>query len=286
MVDRGHGALRVILVQMYCAWGDIPGNLSRIEEFAVRAAQDKADWILFPELTIQGIFKSPEVFGLSETIDGPSVSHVARLARRLGLAIGVGLSERAPGKPLNAYILIERSGEVAGVYRKNRIPKLEVPFWQGHDARPLLSFSAQQVGVSICWDNTDPEIPGGYARSGARIVIMPHAWDSDALDELGQVIDYGSMEEIVEYHERTGHRAWKSYEQMWSEFNPRIPNLARENRIWALFVNQAGQPHPSLKFAGPTFAVGPDGAISAQTTDETEQLVTVNIPETLCCPSS
>ncbi len=263
---------------MTCIWGDIPANLRKIEELAVRAAEGKADWILFPELTIQGIFKSPDVFRLSETVDGPSVRHVARLARRLALAIGVGLSECAPGKPLNAYILIEPSGEVAGVYRKNRIPKLEVPFWQGHDERPVLSLSGRPVGISICWDNTYPEIPAGYARGGARIVIMPHAWDSDALDEQGRVIDYNSMEEIVEYHQRTGWRLWKTYEQMCSEFNLRISNLASENRIWALFINQAGQPHPSLKFVGPSFAADPDGRIVAQTSDETEQLVTVDIP--------
>ncbi len=276
--DRPLKPLKVALVQMSCLWGDITGNLRKIEEFAVRAADDEAAWILFPELTIQGIFKSPDVFRLSETIDGPSVRHVARLARRLALAIGVGLSECASGKPLNAYILIEPSGEVAGVYRKNRIPKLETPFWQAHDQRPVLFLSGHRVGISICWDNTYPEIPAGYARDGARIVIMPHAWDSDALDEQAQVIDYNSMEEIVEYHERTGRRVWKTYEQMWSEFNPRIPNLARENRIWALFINQAGQPHPSLKFVGPTFAADSQGRIVAETADETEQLVTVAIP--------
>lgn len=279
--DQPTQPLKVTLAQMFCRWGDIPGNLRKIEEFAVRAAEDKADWILFPELTIQGIFKSPDVLRLSETVDGPSVGHVCRLARRLALGIGVGLSERASEKPLNAYILMEPSGEVAGVYRKNRIPKLEAPFWQGHDQRPVLSLCGHRVGVSICWDNTYPEIPAGYARGGARIVIMPHAWDSDALDEQGRVIDYNSMEEIVEYHERTGRRIWKTYEQMWSEFDPRIPNLARENRIWALFINQAGQPHPSLKFVGPTFAAAPDGRIVAQTIDETEQLVTVDIRETL-----
>jgi len=86
------------------------------------------------------------------------------------------------------------------------------------------------------------------------------------------------MEEILEYHQRTGWRVWKTYTQMWAEFNPLVPRIARDNRIWALFVNQTGQPHPSVKFVGPCFAADPRGRIVAQTTDETEQLVSVEIP--------
>ncbi len=269
--------VKVALAQIACSWGDIGSNLAKIEDFAARASEGGADWVLFPELAIPGIFKSPEVAGLSEPVDGPSMRQMCRLARRLSLAIGVGWSELTSGKPLNAYALIEPSGEVAGVYRKNQLPKLEVPFWQPHHARPIFSLSGHRIGVSLCWDNQYPEIPAGYAAGGARIIVMPHAWDSDALDRDGRVIDYNSMEEILDYHERTGWRAWKSYEQMWAEFDPLIPRIARENRVWALFVNQTGQPHPSVKFVGPCFAADPEGRIVAQTTDETEQLVWLEV---------
>ena len=89
------------------------------------------------------------------------------------------------------------------------------------------------------------------------------------------------MEEIVDYHERTGHRAWKTCDEMWPEFSPRIPNIARENHVWALFINQAGQPHPCIKFVGPTFAVDPGGTIVAQTDDGNERLITIETPEAI-----
>jgi len=145
MTDQLQKPLRVALVQMTCVWGDIPANLRKIEDFASQATEAKADWVLFPELTIQGIYKSPAVFQLSEPVDGPCVSRVCD-------------------------------------------------------------------------------------------------------------------------------------EQMWPEFNPRIPSLAGDNRIWALVINQAGQPHPSMKFVGPTFAAGPDGRLAALSSGEAEQLLTVEIP--------
>ena len=79
---------------------------------------------------------------------------------------------------------------------------------------------------------------------------MPHAWDSDALDEDGRVIDYHSMEEIVAYRRRTGRMRWKTHDQMRDDFYAYIPGLARDGRFWALFVNQAGRPHECLAVRG------------------------------------
>ena len=43
---------------------------------------------------------------------------------------------------------------------------------------------------------------------------MPYAWDADALDETGRVIDYDSMEEIVAWLRRSGRMLWKTHDQM------------------------------------------------------------------------
>jgi predicted amidohydrolase len=93
------------------------------------------------------------------------------------------------------------------------------------------------------------------------------------LDEQGRVIDYGSMEEIVKYQRQAGQMHWKTHNQMRDEFYRYIPALARAGRFWAVFVNQAGQPHPCLQFEGPSFIVNPAGEIVAETQDGREQLL-------------
>jgi len=269
------------LAQIRCEWGQPQDNFAKMVTFSERAALIGAEWIVFPELTLSGIFKSPRVKEIAEDIDGPSVNAVRRLAQRLQIAIGFGFSERTSGAPLNAYTVVDDKGNLVGVYRKNRLPKLEVPFWQPDNERPVFSIGEMRFGISLCWDNQYPEIPAGYSREGADVVVMPHAWDSDTLDPGGKVIDYNSMEEIYEYHRKTGFYAWKTHREMWSEFVPYIPSLAAANRIWALFVNQTGQPHPSVRFVGPTFVVDPAGRIVAQSADEAEQLVTVDVQTNL-----
>jgi len=265
--------LRVALAQIHCPWADREGNLERMAGWAERAKDEGAQLVAFPELCVPGICKDERLASVTETLDGQSVASVRALARRLGIGIGFGFSEMAEGKPFNAYAVVEPDGTLAGVYRKNHIPKLEAPFWQGHSEQPTFSAFGRRFAVSICWDNKYPELLARYAREGAEVVLMPHAWDSDALDEEGRVIDYDSMEEIVAYRQRAGGMRWKTHDDMRDDFYEYIPALARENRFWALFVNQSGRPHDCLAFLGPSFVVDPGGRVTAETRDGFEQLV-------------
>jgi predicted amidohydrolase len=269
--------VRVALAQAECPWADIPGNLERMAGWAERAKAGGADMVVFPELCVSGICKDERLASIAETLDGRSVAFVRALAGALGMAIGFGFSEKADGLPFNTYVVVEPDGALAGVYRKNHIPKLEVPFWQAGTARPVFGALGRSMAVSICWDNRHPEPLRHYSRGGAQIVLMPHAWDADALDEDGAVIDYDSMEEIAARLRHTGHMRWKTHDQMRDDFYETIPDLAREGMFWALFVNQAGRPHPCLDFVGPSFVVDPSGRVVAETRDRGEQIVFADV---------
>jgi predicted amidohydrolase len=206
--------LRVALAQIHCPWADRLGNLEKIAGWAERAKAEGAELVAFPELCVPGICKDERLASVTETLDGPSTAFVRALAGRLGLAIGFGFSEEADGRPYNAYAVAGPNGMLAGVYRKNHIPKLEVPFWRAHTDQPTFEVLGRRLAVSLCWDNKYPELLAHYAREGAEIVLMPHAWDADALDEEGRVIDYDSMEEIVAYQQRTGWMRWKTHDEM------------------------------------------------------------------------
>ena len=271
--------ITVALAQIHCPWADTRGNLERMAGWAERAKSGGAALVVFPELCVSGICKDERLAAASEALDGPSVAFVRELARRLSLAIGFGFSEAAAGMPRNAYAVVLPGGALAGVYRKNHIPELEAPFWQGHTERPVLDVLGRRFAVSICWDNKYPELLADYARRGAEVVLMPHAWDSDALDEDGRVIDYHSMEEILAYLRRTGRMRWKTHDQMRDDFYQYVPGLARNGSFWALFVNQSGRPHECLEFLGPSFLVDPGGRVVVETHDGTEQLVFATLGE-------
>jgi predicted amidohydrolase len=73
--------------------------------------------------------------------------------------------------------------------------------------------------------------------------------------------------------QHTGRMRWKTHDQMRDDFYGYVPGLARDNRFWALFVNQSGRPHECLDFAGPSFVSDPSGRVVAETHDGSEQLV-------------
>ena len=269
--------LRVALAQIDCPWAESRANLQRMVGWAERAKTGGAEMVVFPELCVSGICKDERLASTAEALDGPSVAFVRMVARDLRLAIGFGFTEQAAGLPFNTYVVVEPDGRLAGVYRKNHIPRLEVPFWQADTARPVFRALGRSTAVSTCWDNQHPELLRHYARGGAEIVLMPHAWDADALDEDGTVIEYDSMEEIGARLRRTGRMRWKTHDQMRDDFYQTIPGLAREGRFWALFVNQAGRPHECLDFVGPSFVVDPSGRVVAETGDRAEQIVFADV---------
>ena len=210
--------MKVALAQIACAWGDTSGNLKKIEMFSSQARLRGVDLVAFPELTISGIYKHPDIKKIAESLDGPSVRQVSRLARSLALYIGFGFTEKAAPLPFNTYCLADPRGELAGVYRKIYIPKLEVPFWQAGKDRPVFQVAGKQLAIAICWDATKEVLLSYYARNKAEIVLMPHAWDADPIDSSGKDLNYDSMDELIGLAKAGKLAGWKTYSQMKKYF--------------------------------------------------------------------
>ena len=270
--------VKFALVQMECFWGETGRNLRAMESFAREAGAEGAEVIVFPELTLTGIYKDDRVWELAENLDGPSVQAACGIARTLGLNLGFGFTERAEPLPYNTYVVATPDGSLAGVYRKNCIPHLEVQWWQGHSQRPVFTVGDKRIGVAICWDTTQEELLGDYGRQGADIVLMPHAWDADPLGSDGRDLQHNTMAELFEDHRSGRIAGWRGHDGMLEQFLRYIPARCRQNRFAGLFVNQCGQPHPALRIEGPTFAASRDGALLACTQHGGEQLLFVNIP--------
>ena len=263
----------IALAQIACAWGDVKDNLKKIEIYSRQAKSLGADLVAFPELTVSGIFKHPDVKKVAEPVHGYSTAQVARLARSLGIIIGFGFTEKSEPLPFNTYCLIDPDGEIAALYRKNYIPRLEVPFWRGSSERPVFRVAGKRLAIAICWDATQEKLLAHYARHKAEILLLPHAWDSDPLDPDGNELNYDSMQELIELAAAGKLGGWKTYDQMKAYFYGYIPARAKQYRFNAFFVNQTGQPHPCLKCVGPSFVVNYQGRILAETKSEAEGLI-------------
>ena len=270
--------MRIALAQMYCPWGHVEDNIASMEIMTYRAKANGAHFIAFPELTVTGIFKDDKIWALAESMEGSIVKKVIDIAVETGLIIGFGFTESAIPLPYNAYAIALPSGTLAGIYRKNYIPQLEIPWWQGHTERPVFIIEDKRFAISICWDNNNSELLAHYGKEKVDVVLMPHAWDADPLDHQGKDLRYDTINELVDHHTTGRLAGWQTHDEMATQFYSYIPQQAKENSFYALFINQSGQPHPALLFDGPTFAVNPKGKVIAKTKNGLEQLVYVCIP--------
>jgi predicted amidohydrolase len=259
---------RVAAVSMNGYLGEPDRVLGQIDVWCERAASEKANLVLFPELVVHG-HCTPNTWELAEAVpDGPSVRRLGDIARRHGLVLSAGLSEKERDITYNTQVLVGPDGYI-GKQRKLHLSRDEVNHYKG--GRDILVFDLGRckVGTVICYDNQFPEVARVLALRGADILLMPHAarfkpW-ADTPEEEAAARRY-SYTFIAPYALR-----------------------ARENGCFAVLTDQAGragtldcypkdhenQPH----HAGTAVIWGPDGEVlaSAQQERVREEMIVANL---------
>jgi predicted amidohydrolase len=249
--------VRVAAVSMNGFLGEPERVLNAIAGWCERAAAEKAELVLFPELVIHG-HCTPNTWDLAEPVpDGPSVRRLAQLARHYRLVLCAGLSEKERDIVYNTQVLIGPDGYL-GKQRKLHLSRDEVLYYKGGRDINVLDAGPCQVGIVICYDNQFPEIARILALRGAEVLLMPHAarlkmWDDTPESETAA--------------RRYSHWYFQGHAQR-----------ARENACFAVLTDQAGragyvdiyprdspqQPH----HAGAALVFDPDGEPLASTQAE------------------
>ena len=75
--------IKVALAQMGCKVGDKAHNIHTMATYTTDAKKQKADVILFPELSVTGYVTKDRTYELAETIPGPSTKKIEELAKEM-----------------------------------------------------------------------------------------------------------------------------------------------------------------------------------------------------------
>ena len=98
-------ATRAAAVSMNGLLGEPQRVLAAIDSWCGRAAAAGAHLVLFPELVVHG-HCTPNTWELAEPVpDGPSTRRLVDLARRHGLVLSAGLSEKERDIVYNSQVL-------------------------------------------------------------------------------------------------------------------------------------------------------------------------------------
>ena len=148
------------------------------------------DVILLPEgISIVGTPKT--IFEASETIPGPTTKALGAVARARKSYIIAGIYEREGHVMYNTAVLIDRTGELAGKYRKVYLPREEVEKGLTPGTHfPVFKTDFGTVGLMICYDVFFAEPARALANQGAEMILMP-IWGGDETLAKARAIENG-----------------------------------------------------------------------------------------------
>jgi predicted amidohydrolase len=180
-------------------------DLRALREVVLRVAKDKPDFICFPEICAcsggglaQGIKAAPEL--------EPFAAEVGKLAREVGAALIVPLLERHMGLVYNSVPVVDRSGKLVLVYRKNYPTTGEMdagvtPGWEV----PVAECDGVRVGAAVCFDANFPQVADALERQRARVVFWPSMyWGGRLLQHWALrygfyvVVAYGAESAVID----------------------------------------------------------------------------------------
>ncbi len=138
-----------------------------------KAVPKNADVILLGEgITVVGTGKKP--VDVAETIPGPMTGWLGAVAKQRNAWIVAGMYEREGATVYNTALVFDRSGRVAGKYRKVYLPReeIEAGLTPGNDY-PVFDTDFGRMGVMICWDLQYADPARALALRGAELVLLP-----------------------------------------------------------------------------------------------------------------
>lgn len=169
--------LRVAAVSTRNWIGQADRSIKNMAAWAAKAADQGAEFVLFPELGVNGYFKHESVWDVAEPVPGPSTEKLVALAASLNLILCFGLLENDADITYNTQVLVNGNG-IIGKQRKIHMPGKEYLYWRGGDKIETFDIGKARVGITICYDSLFPEMVRTLYMKGAEIILMPFAYNT------------------------------------------------------------------------------------------------------------
>ena len=257
--------IKAAAIQMKCDL-EHKKNLQKAEQMIRKAAAEGANIILLPELFEREYFcqqRRYDFYSYAITVEeSEAVAMGVRLAKELGVVLPISFYERDVNNLYNSIACIDGDGTILGVYRKTHIPddhyyQEKFYFTPGNTGFKVFDTKYGCIGIGICWDQWFPETARSLALMGAELLLYPTAIGSEP------ILDCDSA----------GH--WRRCMQGHAGSNL-VPVLAA-NRIGLETVEPCeanGGQKSALRFYGSSFIADETGALVADGTRDTEQVLT------------
>jgi len=243
--------MKIALIQ-FNAGQDKDDNIRRALEFIRKAAEQRAEWVLLPEVfSFRGNLLNQEVLKqIPEAVPGTITSIFQKAADRYQVSILLGsiIEASAQSKPYNTSVFLHPQSSTITKYRKihlfdavvdDKIVREQDYFSQGIEGE-VVDCGQFKVGLSICYDLRFPDLYRNYAKRGANVLTAPSC-----------------------FTKTTGQAHWETL----------VRARAIENLSYVLAPNQIGSDARGIQAYGHSLVVSPWGEVIARGSADKEEII-------------
>lgn len=240
-------ALTLSIAQINPTIGDFVGNLQLAEQAFKQAAQQRAQLLVFPELSVTGYYPGDLLCeaGFLRRTQQALQSLLALSARtpEITALIGLPTANSGPGKSLFNSLLAVRNGQVIAEYHKQLLPTYNIfderrHFEPGPSQAVCIDVAGYRIGLLICED--------GWNDNADDYPVNPY-----------QALAAAEPDLIVSINASPSNLGKRQQRQAV------ISSAAQRYQLPMLYVNQVGG-QDSIVFDGGSFAVNADGSVARE----------------------
>ncbi len=233
------------LAQITCQLHDKHANLRRMRDIVRKS---DGDIVLFPEMSLTGYLPRDDLFTLAETVVGPSIRSVIKLAKEAKKDVVFGApmrDEQMAGLVYNSCLCATGNGRL---YRYDKMylptfgPFEEKVFFAPGKGAVVAEGRHARIGLMVCYDMFFPELAKLETLMGAQLLANISAAPTTSRSFFRRV----------------------------------MPGRAVENAVFMAYTNMVGV-HGSLVFGGGSALLGPRGEEVVRGRDLEEDIITAEI---------
>jgi 5-aminopentanamidase len=172
-------SLRISLLHLALAPGDLRHNRELVKRAVQIAAQRGAHWVVSPELCTCGLqFHAQLGANWIEPQPDAWMAEFCQLVQTLKLTVFLSLPERdgQTGKCYITVFMINADGMIIGSHRKVNVLS-DSDGWSSPGERiALVTWQGINIGLLICADAYTRDIAASLKSQGADILVSPAAW--------------------------------------------------------------------------------------------------------------
>jgi len=248
--------MKAAIAQINSILGDLDKNIQRHIECCNKAIENKAELIVFPELSLTGYSLKDINYDIAlNPYKSDKLKELLKLSKKISIVCGFA-EEDENYAVYNSAILME-DGEIKGIHRKIYPPTYGIfeefrYFSAGQKCEPLNS-KLGKLGIMVCEDLWHLSVPYTMAVKGAKILIGIAASPTRIAVNTDKFKNY----EINSEHHKTYARVLSSY---------------------LLFSNRVGF-EDGVNFWGGSEIVDPSGSICSVAKIFDEDMIFANVIE-------